>query len=110
MGVGFTLTTTTMDLYEVRNHRHVMDEAKEQIRTYFARLFRNANLQDDTDIFATGFVNSLMAMQLVMFVEKEFDITIENEDLDLENFKSIDAIAGLVRRRAGVKGVQASST
>jgi acyl carrier protein len=80
-----------------------MDEAKEKIRAYFARLFRNADLQDDTDIFATGFVNSLMAMQLVMFVEKEFSITIENEDLDIENFKSIDAITGLVRRRVGVK-------
>jgi acyl carrier protein len=80
-----------------------MDEAKEKIRAYFARLFRNADLQDDTDIFATGFVNSLMAMQLVMFVEKEFYITIENEDLDIENFKSIDAITGLVRRRVGVK-------
>lgn len=79
-----------------------MDEAKEKIRAYFARLFRNGDLQDDTDIFATGFVNSLMAMQLVMFVEKEFEITVENEDLDLKNFNSINAITGLIQRRAAV--------
>ena len=79
-----------------------MDEAKEKIKAYFARLFRNADLQDDTDIFATGFVNSLMAMQLVMFVEKEFDITIENEDLDLKNFNSINAITELIKRRTAV--------
>jgi len=43
-----------------------MDDPKEKIRGYFAQLFRKVDLQDDTDIFATGFVNSLMAMQLVM--------------------------------------------
>jgi len=80
-----------------------MDEAKEKIKAYFARLFRNTDLKDDTDIFASGFVNSLMAMQLVMFVEKEFDITIENEDLDLKNFNSINAITGLIKRRAAVR-------
>lgn len=77
-----------------------MDEPKQKVKAYFARLFRNTDIQDDTDIFATGFVNSLMAMQLVMFVEKEFGITIENEDLDLKNFNSIDAITGLIKRRA----------
>jgi methoxymalonate biosynthesis acyl carrier protein len=79
-----------------------MDEPKQKIRAYFAGLFRNADLKDDTDIFATGFVNSLMAMQLVMFVEKEFDLTIENEDLDLQNFNSINAIADLIKRRTAV--------
>jgi len=79
-----------------------MDEVKEKIRVYFARLFHNDHLQDDTDIFASGFVNSLMAMQLVMFVEKEFKMTIENEDLDLRNFSSIDAITGFIKRRAAV--------
>lgn len=78
-----------------------MDSTKEKIKAYFGRLFRNADLQDDTDIFASGFINSLMAMQLVMFVEKEFEITIENDDLDIENFRSINAIVGLVERRAG---------
>jgi len=79
-----------------------MDEQKEKIRAYFARLFRNRDLQDDTDIFATGFVNSLMAMQLVMFVEKEFHIKIDDEDLDLKNFNSINAISGFIKRRAAV--------
>ena len=79
-----------------------MDEAKEKIRAYFGCLFRNADLRDDTDVFATGFVNSLMAMQLVMFVEKEFEITIENEDLELKNFNSINAITDLIKRHTAV--------
>jgi methoxymalonate biosynthesis acyl carrier protein len=77
-----------------------MDDTKEKIRAYLLRFFRNADLRDDTDIFAAGFVNSLMAMQLVMFVEKEFQISVEDEDLDVDNFRSVDAIAALVQRQA----------
>jgi methoxymalonate biosynthesis acyl carrier protein len=80
-----------------------MDKVKEKLRVYFSRIVRGKSLQDDTDIFASGFVNSLIAMQLVMFVEKEFSITIENEDLELKHFNSIDAITELVKRRAAVK-------
>jgi len=80
-----------------------MDETKDKIRAYLLRFFRNADLQDDTDIFAAGFVNSLMAMQLVMFVEKEFGIAVEDEDLDVENFKSVDAIAALVQRQGALR-------
>jgi acyl carrier protein len=50
-------------------------------------------------MFVLGVVNSLFAMQLVMFVEKEFQITVENEDLDFANFQSISAIAHLVDRK-----------
>jgi acyl carrier protein len=38
-------------------------------------------------------------MQLVNFVETAFGITVENEDLDLENFRTIEAIATLVERK-----------
>ncbi len=53
----------------------------------------------DLDLFASGRVNSLFAMQLVLFVEKEFGFKVENEDLDYENFKSIDAILGFIQRK-----------
>lgn len=58
-------------------------------------------LRDDDDIFAAGLVNSLFAMQLVVFVEKEFEIQIGNEDLERDNFRTVDSIARLVDRHAG---------
>jgi acyl carrier protein len=57
------------------------------------------DLKADDDIFRLGFVNSLFALQLVMFVEKQFGITVDTEDLELDNFRSLDAIAGLVERK-----------
>jgi methoxymalonate biosynthesis acyl carrier protein len=75
------------------------------IREFLSQRVRGRELKDDEDIFALGFVNSMFAMQLVMFVEKEFQITVEDEDLDIANFNSVDAISALVaRKRAPFRG------
>jgi len=72
---------------------------KEKIKSYLARFMRNHDLREDDDIFALGFVDSLFAMQLVAFVEQEFGITIQDQDLDINNFRTINAIADLVQRK-----------
>lgn len=76
-----------------------LDEVKTRTRAFMSRHFKGRNVEDHDDIFALGFVNSLFAIQLVKFVEKEFDITVENEDLDIGNFHSIDAVAGFVHAK-----------
>ena len=79
-----------------------MEHYKAQIKTFLAQFVRNAELQDDEDMFARGFVNSLVAMQLVLFLESEFNITIDDEDLDFDNFRSINAITQLIERKIAV--------
>jgi methoxymalonate biosynthesis acyl carrier protein len=76
-----------------------MNEVKPRIREFFYSFFKNVDLQDDSDIFSLGFVNSLFAMQLVVFLEKEFQIIIDNDDLDFDNFTNINSIAGLIERK-----------
>jgi acyl carrier protein len=71
-----------------------------RIREFISRHVRGHELRDDEDIFATGFVNSMFAMQLVQFVESEFGLTVESDDLDLENFRTIAAISALVERKS----------
>lgn len=78
-----------------------MDETQLQIKEFLSRFFKSHDLQPDDDIFALGFVNSLLAIQLVAFVEKTFGVRVEDEDLDLDNFRSIRAIADLVARKTG---------
>lgn len=81
------------------------DVNKGRIKSFFSRFIREDQLTHDQDIFAMGLVNSLLAMQLVTFVEKEFGITVDNEDLDIENFKSINAISDLVERKQTVQAL-----
>ena len=77
-----------------------MDQIQVKIKEFLSRFFKNHDLKPEEDIFALGFVNSLLAMQLVTFVEKEFGIHVEDEDLDLDNFRSIQAISNLVARKS----------
>ena len=71
---------------------------KGQVRAFLARHVRG-EFPDDVDLFATGRINSLFALQLVMFVEKQFRIRVENDDLERKNFCSIDAISGFVEHK-----------
>ena len=79
------------------------NQTQAKIKEFLSRFFKSHDLQPDEDIFALGFVNSLLAMQLVAFVEKEFGVRVEDEDLDLDNFRSIRAIANLVARKTGAE-------
>ena len=74
-------------------------QVREQIREFVGRHIRGWQVDDGADIFALGFVNSMFAMQLVTFVETTFGITVEDEDLEIDNFKSVNAIVDLVERK-----------
>lgn len=76
-----------------------IEENKAKIKSYLSRFFRNYDLQDDDEIFRLGFVDSMFAMQLVLYIEKEFRITIENTDLDIDNFKTVNDIASFIARK-----------
>ncbi len=76
-----------------------MQKNKAEIRAFLSRFFRTSELTDDADIFALGLVNSLFAMQLVLFIEQKFKVTIESDDLEIENFRTINAIAHLLERK-----------
>jgi acyl carrier protein len=80
------------------------DNRRARIKEFLSPYFRNHELQDDEDIFALGFVNSLLALQLVNFVENEFGITIEDEDLDFENFRTIQNMDALIERKTADGG------
>ncbi|WP_313131518.1 phosphopantetheine-binding protein [Anaerocolumna sp.] len=74
---------------------------KEKIREFLGSFIDESNIADGDNIFETGLVNSLFAMQLVSFIEKNFEISIENHELDIDNFKDINSIAALVNSKLG---------
>ena len=58
-------------------------------------------LKDEDPIFELGFVDSLFAMQLIGYIQKEFQIEIENTDLDLANFRSVERMAAFIQKKKG---------
>ena len=62
----------------------------------------DVTLGDDDNIFELGFVDSPFAIQLVCFIEEEFKIKIGDDDLDIDNFTSVNRIAEFVSRKKGI--------
>ena len=54
---------------------------------------------DDDHIFRKGFVDSLFAVKLLAYLEQEFKIKISNEDLNIENFHSVNKIIEFVESK-----------
>lgn len=69
------------------------------IRGFIANRYPDVAIADDVDIFSLGFVNSLFAMELVMFIEKSFGISIPNDELQIRNFRTVELMAALVERQ-----------
>lgn len=73
---------------------------RQDIRDFLEQFIGDEDFSDEDDIFELGLVSSLMAMQLVLFVEKTLEIRIESEDLDLNNFRSIAKIEQFMRKKS----------
>jgi acyl carrier protein len=59
-------------------------------------------LEDDASFLETGVVDSTGVMELVAFVQAEFGVSIEPQDIVVENFDSIRKVARFVRRKLSV--------
>ena len=58
----------------------------------------------DTNLIETGLIDSIALVELLMALEEEFDVELADEDLDLEDFRSIFSIVGFVRQRVEPQG------
>lgn len=59
----------------------------------------NRGLHEDTSFLENGLVDSTGIMEMVAFIEKTFDLTVEDEELVPENFDSIRKVSDFIRRK-----------
>jgi len=78
-------------------------ELKEKIRKFIESnlvVFEDeAEFSDSDNIFEMGFVNSLFAMKLVNYIEEDFGIVVENDDLEISNFNSVNRITEFIESK-----------
>lgn len=75
----------------------------EQIRNFILKHFplaRNRNISDADPLLENGILDSLGVLELVTYLEKEFNITLSDEDLVPNNFQNISCIATLVQKKS----------
>ncbi len=78
-----------------------------KIRTFILDnfLFTNdeSRLENDVSFLEEGIVDSTGVLELVMFVEESFGVTVEDEEIVPENFDSVSQLAKYVRFKTTLK-------
>ena len=73
----------------------------EPLRDFIRREFlfdRDAELADDQSLFGEV-VDSLGVMEVLGFIEETYGVAIDNSELLVENFESLNSIAALIERQ-----------
>ena len=79
-----------------------MSDLKQQIREFIVEnfLFGDANgLKDDASFLDEGIMDSTGVLELVTFLEEEFSVTVEDEDLIPENLDSINNVTAYLEKK-----------
>ena len=79
-----------------------MSENKSKIRAFIIENFLFGNddgLKDETSFLEEGIIDSTGVLELVNFLEEDFDITIDDEELIPENLDSINNVATYLERK-----------
>jgi len=77
-----------------------MTSIEESIRAYIVKeiLFSDKyGYSDEASFLDEGIVDSMNVLQIVMFIEKKFDIHVEDDDVVPDNFDSVAKLAKYVR-------------
>jgi len=72
-----------------------------RIREFVLQTFplaRRRNVADTADLLESGVIDSLGVLDLVNFLQQEFALLIDDEDLTPDNFRSIECMAQFVER------------
>jgi acyl carrier protein len=62
-------------------------------------LARKQELRDSDTLLESGILDSLGVLDLVSFLEQQYSITLNDDDLVPENFQTLERIVAFVERR-----------
>ncbi len=79
--------------------KNVKDTLRDFIIDYAKIEPDEPDFSDDVHLFDYGFVDSLGATEIVLFLEETFGIQITQEDITLYPMNTINEIAGVVERK-----------
>lgn len=79
---------------------------EDQIRSYLGEylLFSDNGLEysNDDSFLESGIVDSVAVMELTLFVEETFGISVEDQEITPDNFDSVNKLAQFIRSRLSI--------
>jgi len=75
---------------------------QQQVSALFSEKLNLDVASVETDLIETGLLDSLALVELLAQLEESFDVSISTDDLEIENFRSIDNIARFLAAHSAV--------
>ena len=79
-----------------------MSEIKDKLRAFVVENFmfgKDEGLEDDTSFLENGIIDSTGILELVNFLDEEFSISVEDEELIPENLDSIKNVTSYLQKK-----------
>ena len=70
--------------------RHIVEEIIED---------PDFDLNDDDNIIEESIIDSTEILKIILFLEEMYDIKVENDEIKLDHFNSVNAICDFVNRK-----------
>jgi acyl carrier protein len=94
-----TRSADVVDLADRRRRTRFVSVAAAAVAVVVAGIVA-VTVGGDDELLESGLLDSMAALRLATFVEDEFRFKMQPSDFVVENFKTVVALAALVRRRA----------
>ena len=79
---------------------------EKEVRNYIEKTAKQKGIEVsyDTDLFSNGVLDSLEIVSFLTYLETELNVSFAPDDLNFENFQSIDSILNWISKNCGKKG------
>jgi acyl carrier protein len=103
-----SLTVTEVDPRLIRNgcpFREAVrtplerSEITEKVRKNVGALLNSPTDFPETDLLSAHGLDSLTSVQLTLYLEDEFGVLFEDDELSIENFATLESIVGLLDKK-----------
>ena len=73
---------------------------KKEIIDYISLNFLpiDIDLDENTDLFESGIIDSMGVIELVNFIEERYDVSLDAKQMSADNFKTVNSILSLIQK------------
>jgi D-alanine--poly(phosphoribitol) ligase subunit 2 len=68
----------------------------ERVQRLFLETLNVQVPSEDADLIESGVIDSLALVELLFAIEREFDVSLPLDDLDIDNFRSVNRISDVI--------------
>ena len=76
-----------------------MNSLSDGIQDFLENKLLLEGIDKDTALIDGGYIDSIQILDLAMFIEETYEVTLDADDMEVENFASIDAIVNYVSQK-----------